>query len=140
MRPTALMSSVKQVCNLLIRGDVLLLIITFSGSTRQSLMHRDMQSAQIAEPAYIAARLGFQILKSDIGAQRFASNLKQNKRRMRKWRRMEASLAFSTSQSQPWYCQQFLVYGQSKVWPYLERRCLIPTQWQLHGKMNLFQQ
>ena len=36
-------------------------------------MHRDMQSAWIAELAYIAAQLGLQILKSDIGAQRFAT-------------------------------------------------------------------
>ena len=75
-QPTALMSSVKQVCNVLIHGDVLLLIITFSGYIRQSSMHRDMQSVQIAELTYIAAQLGFQILKSNIGAQRFALNLK----------------------------------------------------------------
>ena len=49
-------------------------------------MHRDMLSIRIAELAYIAVRLGFQILKSDIEAQIFASNLKQNEIRMREWK------------------------------------------------------
>jgi hypothetical protein len=48
----ALLPSVMQVCNLLIHKGVLLLIIAFSGSTRQSSMCRDMQSVRIVELAY----------------------------------------------------------------------------------------
>jgi hypothetical protein len=43
-------------------------------------MHRDMWSVQIVELAYIVAQLGFQILKSNIKALRFALNLQQNEK------------------------------------------------------------
>ena len=73
--------SIKQVFELLL---VVGTSVTNHRTSRQSSMHWDMQSALIAELAYIAAQLAFQILKNDTEEPRFALNPKQNGIRTRK--------------------------------------------------------